>query len=167
MQMTCDVSLIRESTWNLGLASSTSVGYSQNNNQSMSPSSFNPTTMSLSDPNNPLARLQQGPNIDQTSNPFDLRIRRPVLTKLWPSNRKDKKEKKNEKKTSTSSKNSKITTTNPPTTAASIIDEQNYPSNLDETNDFHRMMGSIEGLNQIPNLTKSKCVRTMQASIDR
>lgn len=114
--------------------------------------------MSLSDPNNPLARLQ-GASTDQTSNPFDLKIRRPVLKGLWPSNRKEKKEKKNEKKTSTNSKTLKPTT-NPQAMATSIIDEQNFPSsNLDETNEFHRMMGSIDGINQIPNLTKSKCVR--------
>lgn len=114
--------------------------------------------MSLSDPNNPLARLQ-GASTDQTSNPFDLKIRRPVLKGLWPSNRKEKKEKKNEKKISTNSKTLKPTT-NQQAMATSIIDEQNFPSsNLDETNEFHRMMGSIDGINQIPNLTKSKCVR--------
>lgn len=113
--------------------------------------------MSLSDPNNPLARLQ-GASTDQTSNPFDLKIRRPVLKGLWPSNRKEKKEKKNEKKTSTTSKTLKPIA-NQQVMATSIIDEQNFPSsNLDETNEFHRMMGSIDGINQIPNLTKSKCV---------
>lgn len=107
--------------------------------------------MSLSDPNNPLARLQGAP-ADQTSNPFDLKIRRPVLKGLWPSNRKEKKEKKgNEKKTSTNPKAAKPTPQQP----TNIIDEQNLP---DETHEFHRMMGSIEGINQLPNLTKSKCV---------
>ena len=59
----------------LALASSTSTNYLQNNNQSMSPL-FNTNPLSLSNPNNPLARLQENVT-DQTSNPFDVRIRRP------------------------------------------------------------------------------------------
>ncbi len=47
------------------------------NNQSTS-SLFNNTTMSLSNPNNPLARLQETGN-EQTSNPFDVKIRRPAF----------------------------------------------------------------------------------------
>ena len=143
------------------MASSTSAGYLPNSNQSMSPSSFNPTAMSLSDPNNPLARLQ-GASADPTSNPFDLKIRRPVLKGLWPSNRKEKKEKKNEKKTSTNPKLTKPTAN--PQQPTNIIDEQNLP---EETNEFHRMMGSIEGINQLPNLTKSKCVSALSPPFDR
>ena len=39
---------------------------------------FNTTPMSLSNPNNPLARLQETAN-DPTSNPFDVKIRKPAF----------------------------------------------------------------------------------------
>lgn len=77
---------------------------------------------------------------------------------FWPSNRKEKKEKKNDKKTSKNPKGTKAVA-NPQQPLSSILDDQNLPTNpSDETNEFHRMMGSIDGLNQISNITKSKCV---------
>jgi hypothetical protein len=79
------------------------------------------------------------------------------LIGFWPSNRKDKKEKKDEKKRSNNSKQSKI---------AQIQQQQhdetssnNSQNSAFETNDFNKMMGSMDGINQIPsNITKSKCV---------
>ncbi len=80
------------------------------------------------------------------------------LVGFWPSNRKDKKDKKDEKKRSNNSKPSKI---------AQIQQQQqhdetssvNSQNSAYETNDFNKMMGSMDGLNQIPtNITKSKCV---------
>lgn len=42
----------------------------------------NTTSMSLSNPNNPLARLQESSN-EQTSNPFDVKIRRPAFKGMF------------------------------------------------------------------------------------
>jgi FtsZ-interacting cell division protein ZipA len=79
------------------------------------------------------------------------------LIGFWPSNRKDKKEKKDEKKRSNNSKASKTTQ----------IQQQQHDetgsvhsqNSAFETNDFNKVMGSMDGLNQIPsNITKSKCV---------
>ena|SRR5579871_6478802 len=63
----------------LALASNpaTSHQHSSTNNPTMSPL-FNNAPMSLSNPNNPLARLQETGN-EQAANPFDLKIKRPVL----------------------------------------------------------------------------------------
>ena len=92
-----------------------------------------------------------------------------MIAGFWPSNRKEKKEKKNEKKTSTNPKTSKPITTQQQQQqpqqqqhqqqqqqqTTSVLDDNNLP---DENNDFHRMMGSMDGLNQISHLAKSKCV---------
>jgi len=61
------------------LTSSSALNHQQlsTNNQSLS-SLFNNATMSLSNPNNPLARLQETSS-EQTSNPFDVKIRRPAF----------------------------------------------------------------------------------------
>ena len=63
----------------LALAASSALNqqYLLTNNQSSS-SLFNNTPMSLSNPNNPLARLQETNN-EQASNPFDVKIRRPAF----------------------------------------------------------------------------------------
>jgi hypothetical protein len=63
----------------LALASSSALSHQHfpANHQTMS-SLFNTTPMSLSNPNNPLARLQETGG-DQTSNPFDVKIRRPAF----------------------------------------------------------------------------------------
>jgi hypothetical protein len=63
----------------LALASSSALNHqhASTNNQSLS-SLFNNAPMSLSNPNNPLARLQETGN-EQTSNPFDVKIRRPAF----------------------------------------------------------------------------------------
>lgn len=128
--------------------------------------------MSLSNPNNPLARLQE--TNEQTSNPFDVKIRRPgfkgseepvnnkklhvnlsELVGFWQSNRKDKKEKKEEKKRSTNSK-----TTPKSQTKDETISINSQHSGF-ESNDFNRMMGSMEGLDRISSdVTKKKCVMT-------
>jgi hypothetical protein len=63
----------------LALPSSSAINH-QNlpaNNQT-TPVLANNTPMSLSNPNNPLARLQESTN-EQTSNPFDVKIRRPAF----------------------------------------------------------------------------------------
>ena len=84
------------------------------------------------------------------------------LIGFWPSNRKDKKEKKSEKKTSNNSKLSKITQIQqqqPDETGS--VHSQNSGF---ETNDFNKMMGSMDGINQITsNITKSKCVIIFQS----
>ena len=169
--------------YSLALASSTSIGpqHLQSTNQSMSPL-FNTAPMSLSNPNNPLARLQES-TPDQTSNPFDVKIRRPAFkgngslfgwggeawersVGFWPSNRKEKKDKKNDKKPSTNSKVTKLTPAQQQQQQQqhqlySNQEDNNLSSTIDETNDFQRMMGSTDGLNQIvSNITKSKCVRS-------
>jgi len=63
----------------LALAASSSLNHQHlpTNNQSTS-SLFNNAPMSLSNPNNPLARLQETGN-EQTTNPFDVKIRRPAF----------------------------------------------------------------------------------------
>jgi hypothetical protein len=63
----------------LALTSSSALNHQHlsTNNQSLS-SLFNNTPMSLSNPNNPLARLQETSS-EQTSNPFDVKIRRPAF----------------------------------------------------------------------------------------
>ncbi len=63
----------------LALAGSTAPNHQHfsTNNQSTS-SLFNTAPMSLSNPNNPLARLQETGN-EQASNPFDVKIRRPAF----------------------------------------------------------------------------------------
>jgi len=79
------------------------------------------------------------------------------LIGFWPSNRKDKKDKKDEKKRSNNSKPSKVTQIQQPQhDETGSVNSQNSGF---ETNDFNKMMGSMEGLNQIPSsITKSKCV---------
>ncbi|CAF3385996.1 unnamed protein product [Rotaria socialis] len=137
------------------LASSSSIGhqYSSNNNQTMSPI-FNATPMSLSNPNNPLARLQENTN-EQASNPFDVKIRRPAFKGFWPSNRKERKEKKTDKKSSNNSKPSKIAQVQHQHDETSSVNSQNSAF---ETNDFNKMMGSMDGLDQISlNRTINKC----------
>ncbi|CAF1417816.1 unnamed protein product [Rotaria sordida] len=154
---------MKQSDSNRALASTSSLGhqYLSNNNQTMSPI-FNTPPMSLSNPNNPLARLQET-NTEQASNPFDVKIRRPAFkVGFWPSNRKDKKEKKADKKTSNNSK----------TTKTAQLQQQHQQQNQQhdetgsvnsqnsafETNDINKMMGSIDGLDQISsNRTKNKC----------
>lgn len=130
--------------------------------------------MSLSNPNNPLARLQETNN-DPISNPFDVKIRRPAfkgllmivgmrfcfemyrLLAFWPSNRKEKKEKKDEKKRSN---NSKTTTKSQTQEETNSIHSQQSGF---ETNDFHQMIGSIDGLDRISsNMSKGKCVRIIR-----
>jgi len=77
------------------------------------------------------------------------------LIGFWPSNRKDKKEKKGEKKTSNNSKLNKNAQIQQPDETGSVHSQ----NSAFEANDFNKMMGSMDGLNQIPtNLTKSKCV---------
>lgn len=63
----------------LALASNSALNqqHSSTNNQSLS-SLFNNAPMSLSNPNNPLARLQET-GVEQASNPFDVKIRRPAF----------------------------------------------------------------------------------------
>ncbi|CAF5006632.1 unnamed protein product, partial [Rotaria socialis] len=138
------------------LASSSSIGhqYSSNNNQTMSPI-FNATPMSLSNPNNPLARLQENTN-EQASNPFDVKIRRPAFkVGFWPSNRKERKEKKTDKKSANNSKPSKIAQVQHQHDETSSVNSQNSAF---ETNDFNKMMGSMDGLDQISlNRTINKC----------
>ncbi len=78
------------------------------------------------------------------------------LIGFWPSNRKDKKEKKDEKKRSNNSKASKTTQIQQQHDETGSVHSQNSAF---ETNDFNKVMGSMDGLNQIPsNITKSKCV---------
>jgi hypothetical protein len=77
------------------------------------------------------------------------------LVGFWPSNRKDKKEKKGEKKTSNNSKLTKVAQVQQQDETSSV----NSQNSGFESNDFNKMVGSMEGLNQIPsNITKSKCV---------
>lgn len=109
-------------------------------------------SMSLSNPNNPLSRLQ-GAN-DQSSNPFEVIIRRPAFKNFWPTNRREPKKKKDEKK---ASKGSKQNSSQQKQQTISE-DAQGYSLN-DETHDFNRNIGSIDGLHQLPNLNKNKCVR--------
>lgn len=72
---------------------------------------------------------------------------------FWQSNRKDKKEKKEQKKTSTNSK-----TTPKSQTKDETISINSQHSGF-ESNDFNRMMGSMEGLDRISSdVTKKKCV---------
>ncbi|CAF3508837.1 unnamed protein product [Adineta steineri] len=122
------------------------------NNQTTS-SLFNNAPMSLSNPNNPLTRLHE-PSNEQTSNPFDVKIRRPAFKGFWPSNRKDKKDKKSEKKTSTNSKSTK----NDQTPRSQPHDDNTSINSANETNDFNKMMGSMDNINEIPtNIAKNKC----------
>ncbi|CAM4756578.1 unnamed protein product [Rotaria magnacalcarata] len=147
---------MKKSDSNRALASSSSIGhqYPSNNNQTMSPI-FNATPMSLSNPNNPLARLQENTN-EQASNPFDVKIRRPAFkVGFWPSNRKERKEKKTDKKASNNSKSSKIAQVQQQHDETSSVNSQNSAF---ETNDFNKMMGSMDGLDQISlNRTINKC----------
>ncbi|CAM2701135.1 unnamed protein product [Rotaria socialis] len=147
---------MKKSDSNRALASSSSIGhqYSSNNNQTMSPI-FNATPMSLSNPNNPLARLQENTN-EQASNPFDVKIRRPAFkVGFWPSNRKERKEKKTDKKSANNSKPSKIAQVQYQHDETSSVNSQNSAF---ETNDFNKMMGSMDGLDQISlNRTINKC----------
>jgi hypothetical protein len=60
------------------LASNSALNQHSSTNSQSSSSLLNNTTMSLSNPNNPLARLQETGN-EQTTNPFDVKIRRPAF----------------------------------------------------------------------------------------
>ncbi|CAF0827499.1 unnamed protein product [Rotaria sp. Silwood1] len=146
---------MKKSDSNRALASTSSLGhqYVPHNNQTMSPI-FNNPPMSLSNPNNPLARLQETSN-EQTSNPFDVKIRRPAFKGFWPSNRKEKKEKKADKKTSNNSKLTKTAQLQQQHDETGSVNSQNSAF---ETNDINKMMGSMDGLDQISSTrTKSKC----------
>ncbi|UJR10471.1 hypothetical protein I4U23_014675 [Adineta vaga] len=142
---------MKKSESNRALASNTAINHQHilPNNQSSS-SLFNTTPMSLSNPNNPLARLQENSN-EPSSNPFDVKIRRPAFKGFWPSNRKDK---KGDKKKSNNSKSNKTEQVQPP----QVPDETSSISSANDTNGFHKMIGSMDGLNEIPsNIQKTKC----------
>ncbi|CAF2779910.1 unnamed protein product [Rotaria sp. Silwood2] len=146
---------MKKSDSNRALASTSSLGhqYVPNNNPTISPISNTPP-MSLSNPNNPLARLQETSN-EQASNPFDVKIRRPAFkVGFWPSNRKDKKDKKADKKTSNNTKSTKTVQLQQHDENGSV----NSQHSVVETNDINKMMGSMDGLDQISSSrTKSKC----------
>ncbi len=78
------------------------------------------------------------------------------LIGFWPSNRKEKKEKKDEKKRSNNSKpNPKAQLPQQHDETASV----NSHNSASETNDFNKMMGSMEGLDRISSsISKGKCV---------
>jgi hypothetical protein len=76
------------------------------------------------------------------------------LIGFWPSNRKDK-NKKDDKKRSNNSKPSKNTQAQQQDETSSVHSQ----NSAFENNDFNKMMGSMDGLNQIPStITKGKCV---------
>lgn len=75
-----------------------------------------------------------------------------ALVGFWPSNRKDK---KGDKKKSNNSKSSKTEQAQP----TQAPDDPSLMNLADEANGLHKMIGSMDGLNELPvSVTKAKCV---------
>ena len=76
-----------------------------------------------------------------------------ALAGFWPSNRKDK---KGDKKKSNNSKSGKTEQAQP----TPAPDDSSLMNLADEANGLHKMIGSMDGLNELPaSVTKAKCVR--------
>ncbi|CAF0761296.1 unnamed protein product [Rotaria sp. Silwood1] len=137
--------------------SATSHSNSPAHNLIISPTSnITTTSVNVTTSNNQMLRSQEtNSSSEQTSNPFDVKIRRPKFAGFFGTSRKDKKEKKNEKKTSTNAKSSKTSQFHLSRDESNEVNLQN--SNY-EINDFNAKTDNQDG--SIPNsfnVDKTKC----------
>ncbi|CAF0832417.1 unnamed protein product [Rotaria sordida] len=114
------------------------------------------TSPNVTTSNNQMLRSPE-PNSsnEQTSNPFDVKIRRPKFTGFFGTGRKERKEKKNEKKTSTNTKSTKPSQVHQSRDESNEVHLQN--SNY-ETIDFNKKTdNNVDSIPSSFNTERNKC----------